>query len=173
MGAILIISIYFFAPFTAKDDPTAIRESLIGSIQSLKSPAPVDAKTGDVYFPDAKLFVSKPPSGTTLTYSYDDFSTVGQLSKPVLSISSSQLINEILPDLYNAQNSFELFEELPHLQACQRGVSIASNPITDDAEVKLHHEQKVADGRNLYIYTDNRCAEAERIIDALKNLQSY
>ena len=43
------------------------RELTIRAAEGTKVPAPLDAQTGDVYFPEAKLYVSNVPSQQQLT----------------------------------------------------------------------------------------------------------
>src|SRR5690349_12595771 len=43
----------------------------------LKVEAPIDAKTGDIYFPQAKLYVPAPNSPTRLSYEYNPYGPDG------------------------------------------------------------------------------------------------
>lgn len=179
IGSLLIVALLLLIAFqlgmraAVRDDPTAVREVLISSAERIKLPAPVDAKSGDVYFSDLKLTVPKSATNADLTYDYIEDEVDGRPLLKTLSLGNRQLFGEHASAMYNATNSTEVFEKLPELQACQKAVSITASPILHDDNFNLNQKKQLADGRTIYIYTNGRCQEATRVIEQIKDIQSY
>lgn len=178
IGVLLVVTLLLLVAYqlglrAPQDDPTAIREVLISSAEQLKLPAPVDAKSGDVYFSDLKLTVPKSATNADLTYDYSEEEIEGRPTTKTLSLSNRQLFGELSSDMYNATNSIQVFDKLPELQACQKAVAITSEPILNDDNFNLNQKKQLADGRTIYIYTNGSCHEATRVIEQIKDIQSY
>lgn len=177
--------VYFFYPLVAipyksvVDNPSTLRESIIASIRELGRPAPVDARTGDVYFPEAGLYI--PRGDTTLpefSYSYDTYDVQGETHRDLV-VTTSEAVEAGMINMYNAQNSDELFKAVPEAQSCARGVVVASAPLVDDegyvdtGAYKLHHQQLLNDGATRYIYAATGCEGVKDIVKVMEGLQVY
>jgi hypothetical protein len=147
-----------------------VRELIITAARGLKKNAPVDPKTGDVYFPEARLYVPDPSTPLTLTYLND----VGGVSDPQSEISASSYPLYGTANLYEARNIKQLFDAVPKFQACARGVKLVYKqfPSSDTVNV-LQYVVHLGNGKTLYIYQEKSCPELGAISDLMKNIKSY
>ncbi len=146
-----------------------IRELLIMAAENLKKDVPVDAKTGDLYFPESKLFLPNPKSNLKLTYAWYP---AADGSQEELSVSLSQVPG--ITDLYSARNTDEIFRSVPKLQSCSRGVKLLHNKTNnDDSSGQLKKAVVLQNGKELYMYTEKDCPELDEVVDLLSNIQSY
>jgi hypothetical protein len=148
---------------------TAVRELVIQSARQTKADAVRDAKSGDIYFPEAKLFLPNQNVGR-LTYNVSPGEDTTDIS-----VSNEAVFNQMATKLYNTSNMEEMFKQLPHLQACQRGIKVMHAPM-DTAELSandLTGTIKLNNGGSLYIYLEKSCPELKTTADALKGLQAY
>lgn len=152
------------AAFQAETTP--IREMLIDAVRNTKTDAPVDAKTGDIYFPQARLYVPNTSSYTQLTYAYDPGDDAD------LSIANKTALNQGIASMYNARGFNELFSKLPYLQACQRGVTVVYQQV-NDAEKELRQTVQLENGKTAYLYIEKACPELHETAELLKELKSY
>lgn len=155
------------------DNPTTVRTALVESLKELNHPAAVDAKTGDVYFPEAKLYL---PRGDKVLdeyfYTYYDRRTgVGEGHE--LSIVSKSVMQRAISSLYGARDSVGVFNKMPHAQACARGILLTDAPLAQLDGRKLDHRQTSVDGRVWYVYTSPKCSELVDIAPEIRQLQSY
>lgn len=143
------------------------RSLIINGEQNTKRDAPIDAKTGDVYFPQARLYLPVDISGDVLSYSYDP-------DEEILSVSSRAVFNEVSAKLYTAKDIEELFSHVPKLQSCQRGVSITRTSSSNlESTNVLKATIKLSNNDQLYIYQENDCPELNDTVERLKNLKQY
>ena len=161
---------YNIKPTVAQAEISPMREMIIMAAESVKKDAPVEAKTGDVYFPGARLFVP-PPEGSldVLTYSYDDDGT----SQPEFSVSNKRIFTVNASKLYAANNQTELFEKIPKLQACQRGINIRYTQTNETYVGTLKQTVPLSNGKNLYMYVDSSCPELEELLPLMKQIKTY
>jgi hypothetical protein len=148
-----------------KENVSQLRQLVLLAAEGLIVPAPVDAKTGDVYFPQAKLYLAGAQAFPQLTYSYDT-------ADKTLRVSTKQIFTANASKLYAARNSDELFSQIPHLQACSRGVLLRSTP-TSDVSLKLIGNKTLNSGQSLYVYNENQCSELDNIARQLLTVKSY
>lgn len=148
-----------------KGSVLAVTELIVRAAEDLKADAPVEAKTGDVYFPQARLYVPAPAEPLRLTYAYDP-------TEKVLSVSSRGIFGRKAAKLYQTNTVKDSFEHVPELQACQRGVSVAYTQISGRAK-DLKHTARLQNGNDLYMYAEAACPDLEEVITVLKNVQSY
>jgi hypothetical protein len=146
---------------------TPIRELLIDAVRNTKTDAPVDPKTGDIYFPQARLYVPNNSSYTQLTYAYNPGDGAD------LTIANKTALNQGIASLYSAQGFYELFSKLPYLQACQRGVTVAYQQLNDAPEKELRQTVQLANGKTAYLYIERACPELHETAELLMNLKSY
>ena len=140
-----------------------IRELIVQAAEDAKADAPVEAKTGDVYFPQAKLYLPAASSYLRLTYAYDD---------GVLSVGNKTALRQGISALYNARNIRDMFERVPYLQACQRGVTVLYEP-SDAADKELRQTVTLNNGKTAYLYIEKMCPELGETADLLKDLRAY
>lgn len=145
---------------------TPLRDLVIDAVKNTKVDAPVDPKTGDIYFPQARLYLPNTSSYTQLTYAYspDDGAD--------LAIANKTALNQGIASLYNAQGFRELFEKLPYLQSCQRGVTVSYRTL-EDADKELRQTVQLNNGKTAYLYIEKACPELHETAELLKNLKSY
>jgi len=160
---------YWVRPVTAQAEITQIRSLIILGAEGGTKDAPVDPKTGDVYFPGAKLYVPAPESLDVLTYDYFDDGS----SQPELSVSNKLIFSKNALKLYAANNINELFKLVPKLQACQRGVKILYSQINDDSAGDLMQTVDLPSGKKLYMYVEPECKEIEELLPLLKQIKAY
>jgi hypothetical protein len=149
-------------------DTIVLTQQIIHAAEATKLVAPVDAKTGDTYFPQAKLYLPVAAPTAVLTYFYDSNNTGHELS-----ISNKIVFSQNASRLYNAHNTTEVFAAVPRLQACQRGVEIATRQLEPNKEQTLAETVKLSNGRTLYLYTEKQCPDLGYTVGLLKNLKAY
>src|SRR5688500_341758 len=134
----------------------SVRELLLLAADSTVTDAPVEPRTGDVYFPEARLYLPRVPTLAPLAYTFFDD---GQLN-----VSSRSVSNQSKVRLLAARNMNELFAAVPELQACQRGVRLMYQK-SEDSSVALKHTVKLNNGKDLYLYTEEACPELVDTLD--------
>jgi hypothetical protein len=147
-----------------------IRSLILLATNNIKKSAPVDPKTGDIYFPEAKLYLPNPRSARTLTYQYDAGNGIG--SHAALSISTSPVLGTQF--LYTAKNTSTMFKSVPHLQACSRGIQLVYNKLSsNDTQNIFKNTIRLNNNRDLYIYVDKDCPELNDTVTLLGSIQPY
>ncbi|HSW79284.1 MAG TPA: hypothetical protein VLG47_00735 [Candidatus Saccharimonadales bacterium] len=148
----------------------SIRELIINAVRGLKKDAPIDPKTGDVYFPEARLYLPNPDTPQTLTYLND--AGDGSDSKSEISVSTYPVFGTA--NLYEARNIKQLFDAVPKFQACARGVKLVYKqfPSSDTTNV-LQRTVHLNNGKTLYVYQEKNCPELGNLSIMMKNLKSY
>lgn len=165
--------IYYKDVVKASFDQTAvgpIRELVILAMENINREAPVDPKTGDVYFPPSKLFIPYSESSTiNLTYrvnpAIDNTPEELVISQKGLGIAESQA--------YAAKNVEEFFSSVPKMQACQRGLRLYYQEITDRPELQLKTTVNLKSGKTLYIYGEQECTGLDALLIDVKNIQEF
>lgn len=147
-----------------------IRELILLAVRGVKKDAPVDPETGDIYFPESKLYLPNPSNALPFTYLFD---------KGDVSDSQSQLSISTYPvrgteKLYIAKNSTELFDAVPKLQACSRGIKMVYEKFpSTDTQNTLKETVAVNSGKELFIYVEKDCPELNELAALFKNIKSY
>jgi hypothetical protein len=174
-GAILIVAIsvgvtlFILQQYTTNARQAgivSIRELIIRAADSTKINAPVDAKTGDIYFPEAKLYVPNDARYTQFTYAYDS-------PDKDLTISTRSIFSQASAKLYTVKNINDLFDNVPHLQACQRGVHLVYHDLGPGTDLALDRTVQLNNKQILYFYTEKGCPELSSIVPMLKDIQAY
>ncbi len=171
-GIIFCISKLQYLKYAADQSSiVSIRELIVMAGENLRKPAPVEAKTGDVYFPEAKVYLPSPQSMRSITYLYNDDSSSTN-PQPELSIGTNPVYRT--ESLYSANNIEDLFSKVPEFQECSRGIHIFFDDYDDrDSQLVLASSVLLADGRTVQIYTETNCPELNELASQLKNLTSY
>lgn len=168
-----VVKVYYLDAFRQTSDlahVAPIRELVLNSSKGTKTNAAVDPKTGDQYFPEAKLYVpAAHVQGERLTY--DVSSSQGKIE---ISVSSQTVFEHAAAKLYQAKDSEQMFRGVPELQACQRGVSLSYTPLSGDHAdgKKLHQAVRLNNGKMLHMYAEN-CTELRSVVDVLKHIRAY
>ena len=178
IGAVLILSGLYVLVLCGQQykatselaNTSVLRDLILQAAKGSKTDAIVEARSGDVYFPKAKLYVPNNPELTDLTYDYDADGPDGA----ELTVSSSTVFERYAVRLYNAKNSEELFARVPKLQACQRGVLLVYKSLNNnDDKYVLQQTTSLDNNKTLYVYTEKACPELIETADSLKNIKSY
>lgn len=168
----------------------AVVAHLIGSAaDALNKPAPLDAPTGKVYIPDARLVM--PPytdAMGSIEYFYDNSGGL-PASSPVVHLTSSVIMNMAKNKLWIAMannnsvgapsahehDELGMFQEVPSLQACARGVQLYFSPQSrKQPALALQDSHQLRDGRTVYVYSEPACKQDQSAVIALaKQSQSY
>jgi hypothetical protein len=147
-----------------------VRELILLSVRGAKKDAPIDARTGDVYFPESKLYLPNPGTALPLTYLYDKgdvTNSQGELSISTYPVRGTEA-------LYIARTQENLFAAVPKLQSCSRGIKLVYQKFADnDMENELRHTILLNNGKELYIYLEKDCPELKETADLFKNLRVY
>lgn len=173
----LVLNGYLFYRVNQTHD-TIILELISQSLDTLHKPAPVDPKTGNIYFPEAHLYVTAQPNDPQLLYSYYsdggdmDFSvTAGNVLSTGKSRMWAKFANETRHGDGPAMKA--AFDEVPHLQACARGLQLFYSPQQLDGHTEQFHTP-LANGKTLYGYTEAACRQdLSPIVNAFKTAKSY
>jgi hypothetical protein len=178
VGVVLVLAAgFYFAAAKidyingAADQSSAasIRELILMASQDLKKDVPVEPKTGDLYFPESRLFLPNPKTTLKLTYAW---APPAEGVREELSVSFVQIPGA--SELYSARNVHELFETVPKLQSCTRGIKLVYDKFpADDLSNQLKHVVKLNNGKELYIYVEKDCPELNKAADLLTNIRAY
>jgi hypothetical protein len=144
---------------------TQLSTMIEAAVMGLQTSAPVDPKTGDIYFPQAKLYLPAPANGTDLTYHYD-------ADGEGLSISDRKVLSMESAKLRNVQRLDDLGPEVPGLQACSRGVRVTYSSLETGDQLKLYASVPTSNG-HINIYKEEACAALNSTAEMLKNIRPY
>lgn len=147
-----------------------VRELILLSIRAIKKDAPIDHRTGDVYFPGSKLYLPNPGIPQPITYTQDKGDGVNFPSE--LSVSTYPVRGT--EKLYSARNIDELFAAVPKLQSCARGIKLVYQKIPhDDTQNELKYTVSLTNGKDLYVYLEKECPELNETAELFKNARAY
>jgi hypothetical protein len=146
------------------------RDLILLAVRGVKKDAPVDPKTGDIYFPESHLYLPNPRQALTLTYLFD----TGNVADSQSELSVSTYPVRSTEKLYIAQNTKQLFDAVPKLQACSRGIKLVDHKFpTTDTENELQNTVHVSDGRTIFIYVEKGCPELKDTANLFQNVRTY
>jgi hypothetical protein len=147
----------------------SVRELILLAVKELKKDAPVEPRTGNIYFPESKLYLPNPGTALSLTYVFDTSHADAQSE---LSVSTNPVRGT--QALYSARNMEELFAAVPKLQACSRGIKLVHNKFDPNyGQNVLKHTVKLNNGLDLYVYLEKDCPELGETADLFKNIRAY
>ena len=149
---------------------SSTRELIFKAIDNLEVDAPIQATTGDVYFPPAKLYLPYADSFQKLAYMYN----ANDKGDHFLSITDYKVIGRVEAQMSNAMKIDEIFDKVPKLQACSRGVTVSFKPLTkNDIDADLRKTVHINNGKTLYLYLEKACPELEETLQNLTKLRAY
>lgn len=180
IGLLLVAQITFdVLIYRRNGDDLLISTLMIRAVEGLHKPAVIEPITGDVYLTDAKL---KLPASSERYIIYRYYEGTDFQAEEV-SISDNQILNELGSKListsqspYGGRNTKNVFDQIPNLQACSRGVHIRYEKANDQGSgFKLEFTKKLNNGRKIYIYTEKKCNThlLPDIVEYTKLIQSY
>lgn len=155
------------------------------AVNNLVSPAPVNAQTGQVYFPDAKLVLPQPSqdfSVREIEYTNITFNNSFALqvtSKSIVALAETKLLtayaNAQSSSATNSKALQAVYNQVPNLQACARGVQLFYTAQQGRSSLTLQFTKKLNSGKTLYAYTEPTCSSQQLpvLVDYLKQIQSY
>lgn len=146
-----------------------IRTMILDGMDGLSVDAAVEPKTGDIYFPPAKLYVpaSALTGAASYRYSWDD-------EFKELTVIDQQVYNIQAAPLYNARNVEELFQRVPKLQACARGVIVSPSSEKPQSLGDPELKQTVRlNGQERYVFIERTCQENSGPAERMTYLRSY
>ena len=147
-----------------------IRELILLAVRGLKKDAPVDPRTGDIYFPESKLYLPNPGIPLPITYLYDKGDVTNSQSE--LSVSTYPVRGT--EKLYTATNQYELFAAVPKLQACSRGIKLVYQKFpSSDTQNELKSTVRLSNGKDLYVYVEKDCPDLNETANLFKNIRAY
>lgn len=146
-----------------------IRELILAATSNLGVDAPVEPRTGDVYFPQAKLYLpaSTALDGISFKYAWDNESReLAIVNKLVYGSASAKLIQ--------AANVEDLFANVPELQACSRGVIVSRDKASSTTNGRvLRQTVQLANGDVVYLSSEDACPPNTETAKLLNELRSY
>lgn len=145
-----------------------IRRLIVQAVSALKVDAPVDAKTGAAFFPEARLYVPGSMPSDHLIYVYDP-----TIAKPGLSVGSQKLLNRDVNKMYAARDVDGTFAAVPHLQTCERGVRLSYTKAGSFDGAQFRQAVKLSNGQQLYMYYESGCPQLSEVLSTLKSIDSY
>ncbi len=158
---------------------TVVTNLMISAVEGLVRPVPVDASTGQMQLASLHL---KWPVSARFTGQILYSNTGGQDQTAELQLTSRPIMNAAKSKLWAvqtyataAQNNRAVFNQVPNLQACTRGIQVFFTPQTELApQWQDHGSVHLADGRTLYFYTESTCRQdLSPLLGYLKQAQSY
>jgi hypothetical protein len=170
----LVVATYVTRYNQASDaaSSVAIRELVLRAAEGTKSPAAIEPTTGNIYFPQARLYLPSLQNNTTqLTYMY---TPPAKDQQEELSISSKNAFSRNAARLYAGRNVKEVFEAIPKMQACQRGIALYySKPTDHNDDQVLKQSISLNNGKTLYMYTQKSCDDLDDIALLLGSIKAY
>jgi hypothetical protein len=144
-------------------------DMIMTAATNLDRPVSKDAKTGNVYFSEARL--SLPPAPDTvgdLLYYYTP--DIADIQSELHVTTRSDVSRTGLPlRVVEERDPAKLFSKVPKLQACVRGVMMVYKP-KDGLTVGA--KKVLASGKTLYFYYEPECTNGA-LNQYLLNIQSY
>jgi hypothetical protein len=146
------------------------RDFILLAARGLKKDAPVEPRTGDIYFPESKLYLPNPGIALPLTYLDDK----GDVTNSQAQLSVSTYPVRSTEALYAARNAKELFDAVPKFQSCARGIKIVRQqfPASDKLN-QLKQTVRLNNGQTVYVYVEKTCPELQGMTEMFKNLRAY
>lgn len=174
----LAFNVYVWKYVVNRDDGR-MASLVIDAIDNLGSPVPVDAQTGKRYIAEERLVLpAATPDAQRLTYIYDAVSEGHPaeltLTTPALTATPRNVIRNVAATKVSAnEGANRVFELVPTLQACSRGVHVVFGELDTEG---LNHEgsKTLADGRTVNFYSESECSgDMAPLVGYLKQVESY
>jgi hypothetical protein len=154
-------------------DGQQIGTMIIKAVEGMNRPLPIDAPSGRVYLAAAKL--SLPPVPLDLgevVYSYVPAEDGGIDEVHLASLHDIRSSESSIMNSYSAVNNEStkaVFDHVPKLQACARGIAIKFQLTENDKSVAT---KKLANGKTVHFYTEPQCHNPE-LLEYAQQVTSY
>lgn len=176
--ALLVIAVAVLSYFSfymwqiiKSENGTTVKILIMQAIDSLSNPAPIEATTGKVYVPQARLALPPPPYtvGQAVRYQY---SPTFEDMPEELRIVNTYGVMDARSRLIGAANLEDAFKAVPELQACARGYLLSFTARTDAGDVVF--TKRLSDGRELTVYLETDCKQKNEFFENyLKTIDNY
>jgi len=176
--ALLVIAVALLGYFSLymwqiikSENGTTVKILIMQAIDGLSSPAPIEATTGKVYIPQARLVLPAPPQtiGPEVRYQY---SPSWEDTPEELRIVNMFGVMSARSQLMGAANLEDAFKAVPELQSCARGYSLSFNKRDDVGDLVFN--KVLANGRELNVYLEPACQQKnEDFENYLKTIDNY
>jgi hypothetical protein len=182
-GVALLISVQAFINYllwsrTIENDPSVVRSLVIEANDNLYRAAPVEATSGDIYLPEARLRIARAPGQKTLHYAYYPAVAADRQDEEVY--LSGEGWNQGRVKLYTAggeQTVSSFFAQVPYFQACSRQflIKFKKNGASISTNYTATQHLTLADGRTAYLYENQDGTTSDGSFTGLyfSRLQSY
>jgi hypothetical protein len=167
------------------DYDTVLATLISDAARQLNKPAPVDPTTGKIYIPEARLVLPSYTGLGQIEYQYEsgqntsnNAAEVHLTSSLILNLSESKLWVDIANSnnrtAWQSYNESNIFNSIPSLQACTRGVQLFYSKQNLGGDFIFQGDHKLNDGRTLYVYSESDCKQDQSaVINLAKQAQSY
>jgi hypothetical protein len=152
-----------------------VREQALLTARLSKTPVPIDAKSGELFFAQEKLYLPAKDEERRLNFGYLP-STSTNAGEWDLSVSSDFAFMIGANKVYGATDTNQLYRAIAELDSCQRGVRVVEKRTpTLDNESTLVFKRSVAvsDTRTVYLYADKGCSNLDDVVYQLQSLKAY
>jgi hypothetical protein len=161
-------SYYNYKTATDLAQTESMRQLLIRSVDQLRS-APVDGRSGDVYFPESRLYLPRPADPVSFAYA-----AYPSVQADELSVINRSIVERPIGQLAAANNLKQIYAIVPKLQACARGVVLSYKPQSATLPTgKLIQVISLPNDRRLYAFIDSGCEENAMTVKLLHGLRPY
>jgi hypothetical protein len=145
---------------------------IVAATDGLTKAAVADGPTGNVYFPELKLFL--PASQDFYQGSRYSLTQTDDKGTQALHIIDDFAYNRARLKVVNVGHSVqEVFAGVPHLQACARGYYVLFDGQTS-ANIPEQFSKQLKDGRTVHVRLDPDCEENKAVfLPYLKQIESY
>jgi hypothetical protein len=176
----IFFDIYLYRNALPPGDQSVITNLIISAVEGLHKPAAIDPVSGKLYLTDARLVLPLPTdSFMQIVYSSDDPSAdqseVQVTTRATLDQAESKLWSAYSASSRRGSDLAAVFEQVPNLQACARGVQLFYQPSGQVGETfRLQVTKQLANGKTLYMYTEPVChQDLTNLVEYLKQVESY
>jgi hypothetical protein len=169
---------YYFYRQTHRVHDNTILSLITQAVDGLHRPAPVDPKTGDTYLPEARLVIPASQDGQQILYSYTSYDGTRELSitgQRLMGVAKSKLWSSYSGATYDqAEAMTAVFEAVPNLQACSRGIQLFTKERADKNYIKQF--TATTSDATWHAYTEPGCTKTMGIttlVDQVKTMRPY
>lgn len=146
------------------------RELVVRSVDVMMRDTPIEPRTGDIYFPEAKLYLPRPVEPVALSY------VVNPLKQDVeIGVVNRTVYERHVSRIMSTRTVKEVFERVPALQACARGVVLSYDRESPGSlpAAQLQKTIALSNGKQLYAFIDKGCPENDITAELLSTIRAY
>lgn len=182
---VIDLSVYRSLVQVRPDNDTVIATLIDNSTKNLNKPAPVDAASGKVYIPEAHLVLPAYTGFGQIEYMYEsgqytsnNATEIHLTTSAILNLAKDKMWAEVANSnnrmAWQSYNPSAVFNAVPSLQACTRGVQVFYSKQNLSGDYAFQGSHKLKDGRTLYVYSEGDCKQDQSpVIDLAIKAESY